>query len=79
MHVSKYAWVDVEDNAAFFKAGPFDGKTQNFVTPAAFYMIRRKEWKPEHASLVFAGGMQIATSGFHYYNHNLVTEMRLIY
>lgn len=79
MHVTKDSWVDVEDNATFFHAGPFDGKTQNFVTPAAFYMIRRKEWKPEHASVVFATGMQIATSNFHYYNHNLVTEMRLIF
>jgi hypothetical protein len=79
MHVSKYSWVDLEDNASFFHAGPFDGKTQNFIIPAAFYMIRRKEWKPEHASVVFAGGMQIATSGFHYYNHNLITEMRVIF
>jgi hypothetical protein len=79
MHVTKYAWVDIEDNATFFYAGPFDGKTQNFITPAAFYMIRRKEWKPDHASVVFATGMQIATSSFHYYNHNLVTEMRVIF
>jgi hypothetical protein len=79
MHVTKYSWVDLENNATFFHAGPFDGKMQNLITPAAFYMIRRKEWKPEHASVVFAGGMQIATSGFHYCNHNLITEMRLIY
>ena len=79
MHVTTHSWIDVEDNAMFFHAGSLDGKTQNMVTPAAFYMIRRREWKPEHASLVFAGGMQIATSGYHYYNHNLVTEMRLVY
>jgi hypothetical protein len=79
VHLSTYSWVDVEDNAEFFHAGPFDGKTQNFIAPAAFYMIRRKDWKPEHASLVFAGGMQIATSGFHYYNHNLITEMRILF
>ena len=79
MHMTRYSWIDVEDNAMFFRAGPFDAKTQNMITPAAFYMIRRKEWKPEHASVVFASGMQIATSGFHYYNHNLVTEMRVIF
>ena len=79
MHVTKYSWLDIEDNATFFKAGPFDNKTQNMITPAAFYMIRRKDWKPQHTSIVFAGGMQIATSGFHYYNHNLITELRLIY
>lgn len=78
-HVSTHVWFDVENNAAYFRGGPFAGKTQNFVTPAAFYMIRRKEWKPDHASVVFAGGMQIATSSFHYYNHNLVTEMRILF
>jgi hypothetical protein len=79
LHLTRYAWVDLEDNATFFHAGSFDGKTQNFIAPAAFYMIRRKDWKPQHASVVFATGMQIATSGFHYYNHNLVTEMRVLY
>jgi hypothetical protein len=79
MHLSKYSWVDVENNATFFKAGPFDGKSQNMITPAAFYMIRRKERKPQHASFAIATGMQIATSGFHFYNHNLVTELRVMY
>jgi len=79
MHVTKYTWMDVEDNAIFFHAGPLDGKTQNMMTPAAFYMIRHPEWKPEHASVVFATGMQIATSGYHFVNHNLITEMRLTF
>jgi hypothetical protein len=78
-HASSHVWFDLENNAAFFRAGPLGGKTQNFMTPAVFYMIRRKEWKPEHASVVFDCGMQIATSAFHYYNHNLVTEMRILF
>ena len=72
-------WVDIENNAAFFHAGPADGQTQNFVTPAAFYMVRRREWGPQHTALVFDCGMQIATSRMHFYNHNLVTEMRVIF
>jgi hypothetical protein len=79
MHVTRVSWFDVEDNATFFKGSAFDGKTRNMITPAVFYMIRRKEWNPEHASVVFDGGMQIATSGFHDYNHNLVTEMRVLF
>jgi hypothetical protein len=79
MHLGKYSWFDVEDNAIFFHAGPLDGKMQNMITPAAFYMIRRNEWKPQHASVVFGTGMQIATSGYHYINHNLITEMRLVF
>jgi len=68
MHPSPNVWLDVEDNAAFNKGGPVDGKTQNFITPAAFYMVRRKSWKPTHSAVIFNAGMQIATSEFHFYN-----------
>jgi hypothetical protein len=79
VHASEHAWFDVENNASFFHAGPDDGKIQNFMTPAGYYMVRRKEWAPEHAALVFDCAMQIATSSFHVYNHNLVTEMRITF
>ena len=52
---------------------------QNFVTPAAFYVVRPKEWTPTHPFLIFDAGMQIATSGFHTYNHNLIAEMRVLF
>ena len=52
---------------------------QNFVTPAAFYVVRPKNWKPTHPFLIFDGGMQIATSGFHTYNHNLISEVRVLF
>ena len=77
LHPTPQVWLDVEDNATYFHAGPFDGATQNFLTPVAFYAIRRASWGPTHAVLVFDAGMQIATSRFHYYNHNLITEMRI--
>lgn len=79
IHPSAHTWFDIENNALFNRGGPDDGKIQNFITPAAFYMVRRKAWKPTHASIVFDGGMQIATSSFHFYNHNLITEMRIFY
>lgn len=79
VHATSKLWLDVENNALFNFAGPFDGKTQNFVTPAAFYMVKRKEWGPVHPVLVFDAGMQIATSGFYFYNHNLITEMRMLF
>jgi hypothetical protein len=72
-------WLDVEDNATFNFGGPFDGMVQNFVTPAGFYVVRRKEWKPTHAIFVLGGGMQIATSRFHLYNHNLIPELRILF
>jgi hypothetical protein len=52
---------------------------QNFVTPAAFYVVRKKDWKPAHPFFIFDSGMQIATSGFHTYNHNLIWEMRTLF
>ena len=79
VHASEHLWLDVENNTAFFHAGPDDGLTQNFVTPAAFYMVRRKEWGPQHAAVVFDCGEQIATTSFHVLNHNLVTEMRIMF
>ena len=79
VHSTVRTWFDVEDNALFNFAGPFDGKTQNLLTPAAFYMIRRREWGPEHVTLVIDGGIQIATSNFHFYNHNLICELRVVF
>ena len=78
-HATKHLWFEVENNACFFFSGSHDGKMQNFVTPVAFYVVRRKEWKPTHPFLIFDGGMQIATSGFHTYNHNMVSEMRILF
>ena len=72
-------WADVEDNAMFNFGGPIGGKTENFLTPAAFYVLRRKEWGPTHAYVVVGGGMQVATSAFHTYNHNLIPEVRVLF
>ena len=79
VHAGANAWFDFEENATFFRDGPNDGETQNFVTPAAFFRVHRNNWEPQHAVLVFGGGMQVATTRFHLYDHNLVTEMRLLF
>ncbi len=78
-HTTARTWFDIENNAAYFKGGPTDGKAQNFLTPAAFYVIKRRTWEATHPVFVVDGGMQIATSGFHFYNHNLITEMRMLF
>jgi hypothetical protein len=78
-HATRQMWFEVENNSTFFLEGPRDGKMQNFITPAAFYVARSREWKPTHPFFIFDTGMQIATSGFHTYNHNLIAEMRLIF
>jgi hypothetical protein len=78
-HVKPHVWLELENNATFYFAGNRDGKMQNFITPAAFYVLRPKEWQPAHPFMIFDCGMQIATSGFHTYNHNLIMESRLIF
>ena len=79
IHSTLHTWLDVENNATFNFGGPNDGKTQNFITPAAFFMVRRKEWGPTHSVFVFDAGVQIATSSFHLYNHNLISEVRILF
>jgi len=77
--LNSHVRLELENNSTFFVGGSRDGKMQNFITPAVFYIARSKEWKPTHPFLIFDGGMQIATSGFHTYNHNLISEMRIIF
>jgi hypothetical protein len=79
LHVGAHAYFDIEDNVTWFAGGPDDGKSQNFVTPAGFLTIRRKGWEPAHTVLVFDAGIQIATSSFHTCNHNVVSEMRVLF
>jgi hypothetical protein len=79
LRTGTHAYFDIEDNLTWLKGGPDDGRTQNFVTPAGFLLVRRKAWEPTHAVFAFDAGIQIATSSFHLYNHNVVTEMRILF
>jgi hypothetical protein len=79
MHAKPHVWFEVENNATYYIGGSHDGKMQNFVTPAAFYVIHGKNWKPTHPYFIADTGMQIATSGFHTYNHNLISEVRILF
>jgi hypothetical protein len=78
-HATTHVWFELGNNATFYFSGSHDGRMQNFVTPAAFYVARRASWKPTHPFWILDGGMQIATSGFHAYNHNLIAETRIIF
>ena len=78
-HATLHVWFELENNATYYFSGSHDGMMQNFVTPAVFYVVRPKEWQPTHPFLIFDCGIQIATSGFHTYNHNLISEMRVLF
>jgi len=79
--VAKLCWPELESNATFFKGGPNDGKTQEFITPGL--IIGKCGLHPTDAKsrpgLTFGGGMQIATSKLHTYNHSLILTARWIF
>jgi hypothetical protein len=79
--VARLFWPELESNATFYKGGSNDGKVQEFVTPGV--VIGRCALHPGEAKsrpgLAFGGGMQIATSQFHTYNHALILTGRWIF
>ena len=78
-HATKDLWLHLEEDATFNVGGPDDGKMMNFLTPVAFYVIKRPDWGPKHPIFVVGGGMQMATSSYHTYNHNLLAEVRILF
>jgi len=79
--VGKLFWPEIESNATFYKGGSNHGKIQEFVTPGL--LIGKCKLHPEdphsRAGAAFGAGMQIATSQFHSYNHELVLTARWIF
>ena len=79
--IHKYFWPEIEDNATFFYGGKNDGKMQNFVTPGI--TLSKFKLHPgnetSRLAVAFGGGVQIATSQFHTYNHNLVLTSRFVF
>jgi len=80
VRIGKIFWPEVEDDAFFYHAGPNDGRVQNFVTPGLIVTkIKFNRESHSRRALVFGGGMQIATSRFHTYNHGLVLTVRTLF
>jgi hypothetical protein len=79
--IGKLFWPEIESNATFYEGGTNDGKMQEFVTPGL--IVGKCGFHPSdpksRPGLAFGGGMQIATSQFHTYNHALVITARLIF
>jgi hypothetical protein len=73
-HVFKKIWPDVEVNYTHFQDGPFNGKTQVFITPGVI-LGNFEIWK--RLKLNFGGGYQIATTHFHVNNHNGIFTVRI--
>jgi hypothetical protein len=77
----KLLWPEIESNATFYKGGANDGKTQEFITPGI--IIGRCALHPSdpksRPGLAFGAAMQIATSQFHTYNHELAITARWVF
>ncbi len=66
-------WPELEDNATFFVDGPDSGKKQNFLTPGVILGSFRIG---ERLKFETGAGIQIATTGFHMYNHRWIWTAR---
>lgn len=78
--IGKLFWPEIENNATFYHGGANDGRVQNFVTPGLMLSKFKLERDPRNRlAVVVGGGMQIATSQFHAYNHGLVLTARMLF
>jgi hypothetical protein len=78
--IGKFFWPEIENNATFYHGGTNDGRVQNFVTPGLMLSKFNLERDPRNRlALVAGGGIQIATSQFHAYNHGLVLSARMLF
>jgi len=79
-HLGKFFWPEIENNATFYHGGANDGRVQDFVTPGLMLSKFKLERDPRNRlALVVGGGMQIATTHFHSYNHGLVLTARMLF
>jgi len=78
--VGKYFWPELEVNSSYFHGGPNDRKNQTFLTPGMMVSrIKLRSDPKDRLALLFGGGMQIATSSYHSYNHGLVLTGRITF
>lgn len=78
--VGKYLWPELEVNSSYFHGGANDAKNQTFLTPGLMVSrVKLRSDPKDRLALLFGGGMQIATSSFHSYNHSLVLTGRMTF
>jgi hypothetical protein len=71
--VIKKLWPEVEVNAIFLPNGPKAGNTQVFLSPGL--MVGKFHlWK--RLGFALGGGIQIAATHFHTFNHNRILTLR---
>ncbi len=73
-HIRRFFWPEVEVNSTFFNGGSHGGEIQTFLTPG---LVVGRIPLHNRMGLSLGGGVQIAASRFHLYDHNLVLTARL--
>ena len=69
----RYFWPEVEVDSTMWTNGKNDGKKQVFVSPG---LVMGKFHLWNRVGVAFGGGVQIAVTQFHSYEHNWVTSVR---
>ncbi|MEO8735230.1 MAG: hypothetical protein ABI380_01690 [Edaphobacter sp.] len=78
--IGRIFWPEIEVNSTFYHLGPNNGKSQTFITPGLMVSkIKLRKDPTDRLALVFGGGMQIAASTYHAYNHGLVLTGRIAF
>ena len=72
-HLLKYFWPEVEVNSTMWANGKNDGKKQVYLSPG-LVVGKLHLWK--RLGFAVGGGVQIAATQFHTYEHNWVTSVR---
>ena len=72
-HLLKYFWPEVEVNSTIWANGRNDGKKQLFLSPG-LVVGKFHLWK--RVGVALGGGVQIAATQFHTYQHNWVASVR---
>lgn len=72
-HLLKYWWPEVEVNSTMWPNGNNDGKKQVFLSPG---LVAGKFHLWKRVGMAVGGGVQIAATQFHTYEHNWVTSIR---
>ena len=72
-HLLKYFWPEVEVNSTMWANGKNEGKKQVFLSPG-LVVGKVRLWN--RLGFAIGGGVQIAASRFHTYEHNWVTSVR---
>jgi hypothetical protein len=72
-HTLKYFWPEIEINSTMWANGRNDGKKQVFLSPG---LVAGKFHLSKRVGMAVGGGVQIAATQFHTYEHNWVASVR---